>query len=250
MWLDRYRAILCDLDGCLISGRRVMPGARELIAYAGSRLWILSNNSTHTSASLAVELDGMGLPIRPNRLILAGAAAVDLIAHRNGGARVAIHGTADIVNYAEAVGLIVSDQQPDVVLLTRDPGFSYARLNLIIRQLEQGARLVVSNTDATHPGADGYPVAETGALLSAVKASLPDLDFLCVGKPNSYLYERVLSQLSSDLDEILAIGDSAETDGKGADEIGISHIIVGGSEAARYASLHQLLGITQDDVHA
>lgn len=249
MWLDRYKAILCDLDGCLISGRRVMPGAGELVAYAGSRLWILSNNSTHTSESLAVELERMGLPIHPSRLILAGATAVDLIARENASARVAIHGTADIVNYAEAAGLTVSDRQPDVVLLTRDPGFSYARLNLIIRQVEQGARLVVSNTDATHPGADGYPVAETGALLSAVKASLPDLDFLCVGKPNSYLYERVLSQLSGRLDEFIAIGDSAETDGKGADEIGISHIIIGASEEARYASLRQVLGMTQDDVH-
>lgn len=242
MWLDNYRAILCDLDGCLISGQRVLPGARDFIAYAGQRLWILSNNSTHTPQSLASTLEGMGLAIDPARVVLAGTTAVDLIAAQDGAARVAIHGTDDIVQYAESQGLKVGDRQPDVVLLTRDPGFCYGRLNLMIRQLEQGARLVVSNVDATHPGADGHPVAETGAVLSALCACLPQLRFVSVGKPSPYLYERVLPTLAATLDRVIAIGDSAETDGRGAHAVGIAYVIVGASDRARFASLQQVLG--------
>ena len=29
--LARYRAILCDLDGCLVSGETVLPGAQAFI---------------------------------------------------------------------------------------------------------------------------------------------------------------------------------------------------------------------------
>ena len=241
MWLDKYRAILCDLDGCLISGERVLPGAREFVAYAGKRLWVLSNNSTHTPESLSTTLEGLGLAVDPQRVVLAGTAAVDLIVDQHPGARVAIHGTEDIVAYAEAAGLLVSDRQPDVVLLTRDPGFSYARLNLIVRQLEQGARLVVSNTDATHPGSDGHPVAETGAVLSAVQTCLPGVEYISVGKPNPYLYERLLLQLSSGREGIIAIGDNAQTDGRGAREAGIAHVIVGTADRARYPSLQHVL---------
>ena len=61
MWLDRYRALLCDLDGCLVAGDRLLPGARELAGLAGERLWILSNNSTDTPQSLSARLAGLGL---------------------------------------------------------------------------------------------------------------------------------------------------------------------------------------------
>lgn len=56
MRLDDYDAILCDLDGCLISGDRVLPGAGALLDLAGDRLVILSNNSTDTPATLSLRL--------------------------------------------------------------------------------------------------------------------------------------------------------------------------------------------------
>ena len=54
--LARYRAILCDLDGCLVSGETVLPGAQAFIEGAGARLMVLSNNSTDTAMSLSARL--------------------------------------------------------------------------------------------------------------------------------------------------------------------------------------------------
>jgi Haloacid dehalogenase-like hydrolase len=71
MWLDRYRGLLCDLDGCLVMGGKVLPGARELVAYARERLIVVSNNSTDTPATLAAKLDRLNLPIAPERIVLA-----------------------------------------------------------------------------------------------------------------------------------------------------------------------------------
>jgi len=48
MLLASYDGFLCDLDGCLISGSTVLPGAKALLDYAGDRLIIISNNSTDT----------------------------------------------------------------------------------------------------------------------------------------------------------------------------------------------------------
>jgi ribonucleotide monophosphatase NagD (HAD superfamily) len=61
MWLDRYRGLLCDLDGCLVAGGRLLPGARDLVAYARDRLVIVSNNSTDTPATLAAKLARLAL---------------------------------------------------------------------------------------------------------------------------------------------------------------------------------------------
>src|SRR5262249_36637454 len=145
MWLDDFRGLLCDLDGCLIAGDTVLPGARDLLARAGERLWIVSNNSTDTPATLAARLGAMDLPVREERIVLAGATATEHLARRRPGARTAVYGADAIRDYALSLGLVPDQRAPQFVLLTRDPAFSYARLNRIVRQIEDGARLIVSN---------------------------------------------------------------------------------------------------------
>ncbi len=71
--LARYRAILCDLDGCLVSGETVLPGAQAFVEGAGARLMVLSNNSTDTGASLSARLARGGLAVAPARIVLAGS---------------------------------------------------------------------------------------------------------------------------------------------------------------------------------
>src|SRR5262249_39768912 len=155
---------------------------------AGERLWIVSNNSTDTPATLATRLDTLGMPVRQDRIVLAGATAIEHLARRSPGARTAVHGSDAICDYAVSLGLMLDQNAPEFVVLTRDPAFSYAKLNRIVRQIEDGARLIVANVDRTHPGADGHAVAETGALLQAVRTCLPDLRYRTVGKPSKLIY--------------------------------------------------------------
>ncbi|GGA82653.1 hypothetical protein GCM10011385_41100 [Nitratireductor aestuarii] len=69
-------AVLADLDGCLISGSTVLPGAAELVRRTGERLWIVSNNSSDTAQTLSVRLSHMGLQVPAERIFLAGEQAV------------------------------------------------------------------------------------------------------------------------------------------------------------------------------
>ena len=183
MWLDRYRGLLCDLDGCLVMGGKPLPGARELVAYARDRLIIVSNNSTDTPATLAAKLARLNLPVPPERIVLAGATAVEFLAATARQARVAIYGAPAIARYARSLGLAVDDDRPDFVLLARDRHFSYARLHRLVRQIEHGADLIVSNLDISHPGPGRVRILETGVLLAAVRACLPGLKYQAVGKP-------------------------------------------------------------------
>lgn len=237
MWLDRYRGVLCDLDGCLVRGGRPLPGARHLAARAAERLVILSNNSTDTPATLATRLARIGLTVPAERIVLAGAAAVEHLAQAAPGARVAVYGSAAIAGYAASLGLMLEGDRPDFVLLTRDTRFSYARLNRLVRQIDNGAELVVSNLDLWHPGVAGARVLETGVLLEAVKAGLPDLRYRAVGKPAPILYRVAMSRISVPAEEILAIGDNPATDGEGARRMGIDCVLVGPSAGAHFADL-------------
>lgn len=232
--------ILCDLDGCLVASETVLPGARRLIDRAEGRLWICSNNSTDTPASLAGRLRRMGLAVAAERIVLAGTTALEAMIRRTPGARIAIHGPAELRRFAAAGGLVLDDENPQFVLLARDLEFSYAALNRLIRRLHSGARLVVANEDATHPGGDGFPVAETGALLAALAKCLPELRYESFGKPEAAMYESIMTAARCSPHEILAIGDNPETDGRGAERFGIDCALIG-VPAGAFPSLEHLL---------
>jgi len=228
MTLDRYTAILCDLDGCLISDNQVLPGAAAFARTCGPRLFVVSNNSTDTPDSLAARLAGIGLPIGADRLILAGVEALDWIARHRPGRRVQIFGSAVLKAEAARRGLNCVDRAPDIVLLTRDTSFSYPLLQRIVAALRTGADLLVSNADGSHPGRDGTPVPETGALLSAVLACLPEQPYTIVGKPEALLFETALDRAGVPASAAVFVGDNPETDGKGAAAAGLDFILVDG----------------------
>jgi HAD superfamily hydrolase (TIGR01450 family) len=241
MWLDRYRGLLCDLDGCLVMGGKVLPGARELVAYARERLIVVSNNSTDTPVTLAAKLERLNLPIAPERIVLAGATAVEFLAGTARQARVAIYGAPTIVRYARSLGLAVDDDRPHFVLLARDRHFSYARLHRLVRQIERGADLIVSNLDIAHPGPGGARVLETGVLLAAVEACLPGLKYQAIGKPLSTLYQVAMQRFSAARDECIAIGDNPATDLEGAQRMSLPCLLVGSDPGAHFQDLAGLM---------
>ena len=239
--LERYRGVLCDLDGCLVSGETVLPGARAFVERAGGRLMVLSNNSTDTAASLSARLARGGLVMPPDRVVLAGVAAIELVASRAPGARVFVCGSSATVGHAVECGLQADEKAPEFVILTHDTGFTYGRLQALLGYLTRGARLVVANADATHPGVDGVPVPETGALLAVVRECLPEVSFEVVGKPQPALFRVALGRLGVSAGEAVLIGDNPATDGAGAKAAGVDFIQIGDGVGARFRDLAELV---------
>lgn len=235
--LDQYEAILCDIDGCLLAGETVLGGARDLVARFSARLIAVSNNSTDTPHTLSARLARLGLPIPADRIVLAGATAVDQIAAQAPGARLALYGSGILMDYARAQGLRLVDREADIALLTRDMDFTYARLERLVGLLQAGARLVVANIDATHPAAEGGLVPETGALLGAVTTCLPALTYQVIGKPEAPLFDIALRKAGARPDRAILIGDNPATDGEGARRLGIAFAAVGRTGARDIAEL-------------
>jgi len=239
MRLEDYDAILCDLDGCLISGAVVLPGAAALLERAGDRLTILSNNSTDTPETLSARLGAMGLTVPPARIVLAGAAAVEhLAAHP--GARARLYASPAICAHAAASGLVQTETAPTHVLLAKDLSYGYAELHETIALLSRGARLVVANPDVSYPGPDGLPVPETGSYLAAILSVLPDLTYDVIGKPEPALYRSALRRYRTTPQKVLAIGDTPLTDAEGARRLGFDFLLVG-PEAPRWRDLDHYL---------
>lgn len=218
---------LIDLDGTLISGRTVMPDAAWLLEKAAGRFMLVSNNSEHTPNQLSRQLRHLGLRIAPDQIVLAGTAALERIVRTSPGARLLLLGSAALMGYARTLGLtLVKAPDADIVLVTRDRKFTYAKLALAAEALSLGARLVVACPDRSHPGPRRQPVPEAGALAAALIAAAGVADYEVVGKPEPLLFEIACRRLGIEPRQGLMIGDNSETDGAGARRLGMAFVLV------------------------
>lgn len=219
-------AILADLDGCLISGATVLAAVPELFDRYGNLLWIVSNNSTDTAASLSDRLARMGLSIAPQRIFLAGEQTLRRIARDRPGARIALYAAAPLQDLARELGLHPDRKTPDVAILARDPGFAFCDLRELAAHLHRGLPIWLTNADSSHPGPDGTPEPETGALFAALTAAVPGIAFRQLGKPDPFLLDLALHAAGVRADQAIFLGDTPATDGAAADASGTPFVLI------------------------
>ncbi|KJS15095.1 MAG: hypothetical protein VR78_09125 [Hoeflea sp. BRH_c9] len=219
-------AVLSDLDGCLVSGETVLGAVPELFERFGNVLWIVSNNSTDTAISLSARLAGMGLTIAPGRIFLAGEQTLRRIAAEQPGARIALYAAPPLQNLARELGLIADRKHPEVAVLARDPDFAFRDLRELTAHLHRGLPIWVTNGDASHPGPDGTPEPETGALLAALTAAVPGIVCRQLGKPEPYLLDLALTAAGVRPDQAIFLGDTEGTDGGAADASGMPFVLI------------------------
>jgi HAD superfamily hydrolase (TIGR01450 family) len=239
--LARARHLLVDLDGTLVRQQEPIAGAAELLAHFDGRYAIVSNNSTHTAPGLSQRLRRLGLRVPPERIVLAGELAVRQLAREHPGARVLLAASPALQRFARSLGCQQVQADADFVLLALDMHFSHARLALVVNELLRGARLVVSNADATHPGPQGRVVPETGALLAAVVAASGVQPWRVIGKPAPLLFEEGLRCLGARAEDTVVVGDNPLTDAEGAARLGMACVLVGQASGAVAPSVAGLL---------
>lgn len=227
--VDGVRLVLSDLDGCLVSEGRAYSDAAAFTAVCAERLWIVSNNSTHSAQSLSSELAAIGLQIPGSRILLAGEQTLRHLSKRYPRARLALFASDCLRAQARAFGFRLDSDTPEMVLLCRDSRFTIVELGQVIRHLGRGAQLWVSNLDLSHPALDGRPVPETGALVAALTAVLGDVTYESIGKPHAHMAQLALSSASIASKDAIFIGDNAVTDGRIARNAGIpfAHLVRG-----------------------
>lgn len=226
--LVRARGILLDWDGCVAIENRIVPQAIELILSHRDKIAIVSNNSSALPNDFVDILHHHGITLAIDRIILAGAEALLAVSSEKS-ARVYMIASQRMQNYARDLGIILDDQHPNIVLLMRDDTFSYEKLALAANALLSGARLIVANTDLSHPGADRRVVPETGALLAALMACTgnPEMGWQQIGKPGATLFSKACMALGIEASDAVMIGDNPQTDIEGATLAGIPAILIG-----------------------
>ena len=226
--LARVRALLVDMDGVLYRGDQVLPGASELfpaLRALGIGFVLITNNSSRTQEQYEQKLQRMGVPVRGEEVLTSGqATALYLARDHPPGTRVFVIGMDGLVQPLRAQGYILTDQEPEVVVVGFDSALTYDKLVTAHRAIRRGARYVGTNPDPTLPTPDG-DVPGSGSfhcLLSTSTGVRPTI----VGKPHPPLFEMGLARLGTRPEETAIVGDRLDTDIQGGRNVGLVTMLV------------------------
>jgi NagD protein len=224
-----YRGWLFDLDGTVYLGERLIPGADTAIAAlraAGRRVAFLSNKPLQTSAEYAAKLTRLGVPAAPDDVINSSLVLARYLRDRDPGAPVFVIGEPPMLEEMRAHGFEVRhDERVRWVVIAFDRTFDYAKLNIALQAVKQGARLIATNPDRTCP-VEGGEIPDCAGMIAAVEAVTDRKVEVIVGKPSPIILEVALGALGVRADETAIVGDRIETDMVMGRRLGLSTVLV------------------------
>ena len=224
-----YRGWLFDLDGTIYLGERLIPGADATIAAlraAGRRVAFLSNKPLQTRAEYAAKLTRLGVPAAPDDVINSSLVLARYLRDRDPGAPVFVIGEPPMRDEMAAHGFEVRpDERVRWVVIAFDRTFDYAKLNVALQAVRQGARLIATNPDRTCP-VEGGEIPDCAGMIAAVEAVTDRKVEAIVGKPSPIILEVALAALGVPARDAAIVGDRIETDIVMGRRLGLGTVLV------------------------
>ncbi len=166
----------------------------------------------------------MGLDVPPEAIFTSALATAQFLnAQRPGGTAFAI-GESGLTTALHDIGYVLTDQEPEYVVLGETTTYSFARITSAIRFVMAGARFIATNPDVMGPGEGGI-VPATGAVAALINA-VTNVKPYFIGKPNPLMMRMALRTLNAHSEDSAIIGDSMNTDIVAGTESGLKTILV------------------------
>ncbi len=216
-----------DMDGVLVSGRSLIPGAAEFLQRLTEKdlaYLVLTNNSIYTARDLAHRLKTMGLDIPAGRIFTSAMATASFLEAQHPRGKAFVIGESGLTDAIYAVGYVISDLEPDYVVLGETVSYDMVLITKAVQLIAEGARFIATNPDPTGPSDRGL-VPATGALAALIERAT-GVAPLYVGKPNPFMMRAALNYLGAHSEETVMIGDRMETDIVAGIESGLKTILV------------------------
>jgi NagD protein len=226
----RERKIECwlsDMDGVLVHEGRPVPGAAEFLARLTAlerRFLVLTNNSIYTARDLAARLRIMGLEVPPQAIWTSALATAEFLADQRPAGSAYVIGEAGLTTALHQIGYVLTDLNPDYVVLGETRNYSFEQVTTAIRHIERGARFIATNPDPVGPSNEGSLPA-CGAVAAMITRAT-GVEPYFVGKPNPLMMRTGLNKVQGHSETTAMIGDRMDTDVVAGMEAGLHTILV------------------------
>jgi NagD protein len=218
---------LMDMDGVLVHEERLVPGADlfvKRLQQAGHRFLVLTNNSIYTPRDLAARLALTGLEVPEESIWTSALATARFLDTQRPQGTAFVLGEAGLTTALHQVGYVLSEREPDYVVVGETRAYSQEAITRAIRLISAGARFIATNPDPTGPSPAG-PQPATGAVAALISKATGVRPYF-VGKPNPLMMREALRAIDAHSDATVMIGDRMDTDVIAGIEAGLQTILV------------------------
>ena len=218
---------LSDMDGVLVREEHAVPGAAEFLARLeerGRKFLVLTNNSIFTPRDLSARLALSGLQIPEHAIWTSALATATFLADQLPHGTAHVIGEAGLTTALHDVGYVLTDRNPDFVVLGETRTYSFEAITRAIRLIEGGARFIATNPDVTGPSEQG-PLPATGSVAALITKATGREPYF-VGKPNPMMLRSALNRIEAHSESTIMVGDRMDTDVLAGIEAGLDTILV------------------------
>ncbi len=230
---------LTDMDGVLVSEEHLVPGADEFLAELRANetpFLVLTNNSIRTPRDLQARLRKSGLDIPEEAIWTSALATATFLDDQRPNGTAYVVGESGLTTALHEIGYVLTDSDPDYVVLGETRTYSFEAITTAIRLVERGARFIATNPDATGPSREGVLPA-TGSVAALITRATGREPYY-VGKPNPLMMRSALRRIGAHSQSTVMIGDRMDTDVISGLEAGMRTILVTSGISTR-ASVEQ-----------
>src|SRR5688572_18548757 len=223
------------MDGVLIHEGSLIPGADEFIqrlVASGCGFLVLTNNSIYTPRDLRARLVHTGIDVPESAIWTSALATARFLDSQRPEGSAYVIGEAGLTTALHENGYILTDTDPDYVVLGETRNYSFEAITRAIRLINDGSRFICTNPDATGPSLEG-PLPACGSV-AALITKATGIDPYFVGKPNPLMMREGLNKIEAHSETSAMVGDRMDTDVLCGLEAGLETFLV-------------LTGVTQPD---
>jgi NagD protein len=225
--MESPKSYILDMDGVLVSGRTMIPGAGEFIERLmaqGVGFLVLTNNSMYTPGDLAHRLRSIGLAIPADRIFTSALATARFLKSQQPEGTAFVIGESGLTTAIHDIGYVITDTRPDCVVLGETQNYNMQVITRAMRLVAEGVAFIATNPDPTGPSEGGMAPA-CGAMAALIEKATGVSPFF-IGKPNPLMMRMALNYLDAHSESAVMVGDRMDTDIIAGVESGMETVLV------------------------
>ena len=169
--MELVKNYLMDMDGVLVTGTNIVSGADKFMARLkerGAKHLVVTNNPRYTPGDLAHRLQWIGLDVAPELIFTSALATARFLHAQRPRSTAFVIGESGLTDAIHDVGYIITDHDPEYVVLGETNSIDFEQITTAIRLVTQGAHFIATNPDAAGPAEDGL-VPACGAMAALIE---------------------------------------------------------------------------------
>ncbi len=207
------KGFICDMDGVIYHGNKLLPGVPEFVEYLKSknkRFLFLTNSSERSPVELRQKLLRLGLDVSQDHFYTSALATAHFLATQKPGCTAYVIGEPGLMNALYEAGVTMNDVNPDYVVVGETRNYNYESIIRAVRFVFAGAKLIGTNPDLTGPSELGI-IPACRAFTAPIEMTTGQSAYF-VGKPNPLMMRTALKLLDVSTEDAVIVGDRMDTD--------------------------------------